>query len=412
MCRHGDPNTGLDGNSVRRWEAGERWPEPRFRRHLVLVFGKSASQLGLLTPEELAARPSEASRAPGVLSAIIRRTSDNKSPSGLFVASAGLPEESTLNLLLAQSDARSRGVTTLDSATYDGVTSSQWSMYWSMSSDALYEAAIAHTHLGVHLLRSANGRIRHDVARSVAQSALLVGRLGVFDLRQPAVAERYLAAALLFAREGRDPALSAAAMAHQGLAHSFSGRHRDAEAAMIGARAHLRRIGGPRLRSWVHAVSAEIVSRGADARSTQRHLGRAEAVLDGAGDDPGWLDFYDVSRFPGFAGNAQLLVGQPAVAATYLRQALEELAPEASRQRAVLLFDLATALAASDAEEAATHGAAALEVLASDWYAVALERLPKLLKVLDGTGFESALEEQAAELILGRSYSSGAGILL
>lgn len=303
-------------------------------------------------------------------------------------------------------------MTTLDSATYNDVTSAQWSMYWSMPSEALYEAAIAHTHLGVRLLRSANGRVRYDVARSVAQSALLVGRLGVFDLRQPAVAERYIAAALLFAREGRDLTLSAATMVHQGLAYSFSGQHRDAEAAMIGARAHLRRIGGPRLRSWVYAVSAEVVSRAADARSTKRYLGHAEAALGRSGDDPAWLDFYDASRLSGFAGNAQLLIGQSAVAATHLGQALEGLAPEATRQRAVLLFDLAMASAASDAEEAATHGAAALEVLASDWYAVALERLPKLLKVLEGTGYESALEEQAAELILGRSYGSEGGILL
>jgi hypothetical protein len=347
-----------------------------------------------------------------VSSDIIRRTIDIHSPSGLVVANVGLPEDSTLKLLLAQNAAPLRSVTTFDRTTYDAVTRSQWSMYWSMPPEALYEAAIAHTHLGIHLLRSAIGPVRQDVARSVAQSALLVGRLGVFDLRQPAVAERYLAAALLFAKEARDPALSAAAMVHQGLAYSFSGQHRDAQAALVGARAHIRRLSGPRLRSWVHAVSAEVVSRAGDARTTKHCLGRAEAALGSVGEDPAWLHFYDACRLLGFAGNAQLLVGQPAVAATHLRRALDELSPEAARQRAVLLFDLATASAATDAEEAATHGAAALELLAGDWYAVALERLPKLLKVLDGTGFESAIEEQAAELMLSRSYSSERGLLL
>jgi hypothetical protein len=30
-----EADTGLTGNTVRRWETGERWPDPRFRNHLV-----------------------------------------------------------------------------------------------------------------------------------------------------------------------------------------------------------------------------------------------------------------------------------------------------------------------------------------------------------------------------------------
>ncbi|MDR0359426.1 MAG: helix-turn-helix domain-containing protein, partial [bacterium] len=57
MSRCGDSDTGLTANTVRRWETGDRWPEPRFRKHLVAIFGMTASELGLLTPEELAVRP-------------------------------------------------------------------------------------------------------------------------------------------------------------------------------------------------------------------------------------------------------------------------------------------------------------------------------------------------------------------
>lgn len=53
--RPGEADTGLTGNTVRRWEIGERWPDPRFLKHLVTLLGKPASQLGLLTTEELAA---------------------------------------------------------------------------------------------------------------------------------------------------------------------------------------------------------------------------------------------------------------------------------------------------------------------------------------------------------------------
>ncbi len=57
MARHRELDTGLTGNTVRRWETGERSPDPRFRKHLVLIFNQTADELGLLTAEELAFRP-------------------------------------------------------------------------------------------------------------------------------------------------------------------------------------------------------------------------------------------------------------------------------------------------------------------------------------------------------------------
>ena len=46
MARCGESDTGLTANTVRRWETGNRWPEPRFRKHLVVIFGMTASGLG------------------------------------------------------------------------------------------------------------------------------------------------------------------------------------------------------------------------------------------------------------------------------------------------------------------------------------------------------------------------------
>ena len=52
MQAAGEPDTGLTGNTVRRWEIGDRWPEPRFRKHLVLVFGRwrLLTEPGRVTP--------------------------------------------------------------------------------------------------------------------------------------------------------------------------------------------------------------------------------------------------------------------------------------------------------------------------------------------------------------------------
>src|SRR5215207_534222 len=57
MRGDGEADTGLTANTVRRWETGDRWPEPRFRKHLVVLFSNPASELGLLTSEELGMRP-------------------------------------------------------------------------------------------------------------------------------------------------------------------------------------------------------------------------------------------------------------------------------------------------------------------------------------------------------------------
>ncbi|WP_434581962.1 helix-turn-helix domain-containing protein [Carbonactinospora thermoautotrophica] len=45
MERRGDKDTGLNRNTVRRWETGERRTDPRYRKYLVAVFGKPADQL-------------------------------------------------------------------------------------------------------------------------------------------------------------------------------------------------------------------------------------------------------------------------------------------------------------------------------------------------------------------------------
>jgi hypothetical protein len=54
MRQADEPQPGLNSDIVRRWETGDRKPEPRYKKHLVLVFGKPARELGLLSADELA----------------------------------------------------------------------------------------------------------------------------------------------------------------------------------------------------------------------------------------------------------------------------------------------------------------------------------------------------------------------
>jgi hypothetical protein len=39
MLRGGEGDTGLTANAVWRWETADRLPEPRFRKHLVVILG-------------------------------------------------------------------------------------------------------------------------------------------------------------------------------------------------------------------------------------------------------------------------------------------------------------------------------------------------------------------------------------
>jgi transcriptional regulator with XRE-family HTH domain len=55
-----EADEGLTAEAVWRWETGDWWPDPHYRKHLVAVFQRPASDLGLLLPAELEMRPETA----------------------------------------------------------------------------------------------------------------------------------------------------------------------------------------------------------------------------------------------------------------------------------------------------------------------------------------------------------------
>jgi hypothetical protein len=164
------------------------------------------------------------------------------------------------------------------------------------------------------------------------------------------------------------------------------------------AHGHARYAGGPALRSWLHCVAAEVTARtGAPDRSL-RHVRQAQDSLATSGTDPLWLDFYDAPRLASFTGQAQLLAGRYAEAAVSLEDALAGLDPNATKQRAVVLFDLASAHAAEDAEQAAHDVNQAFDALEQGWYATAYERIPQVKAALAGTPYASTLEDRVKAL--------------
>ncbi|MBB5159306.1 XRE family transcriptional regulator [Saccharopolyspora phatthalungensis] len=407
----------MNGHTCRRWETGERRPEVRFRKHLVLVFGLEASGLGLLTSEELSLRPCDDEHG-----SCVRR---------LLIMSAGLPESFTrqqfvrgvvgfgLLPLIAPLDATAEaadtlayageadsGVNSASAAAYAEITAAQRALYWSAPPQELLNAVAEHTRFGVRLMqRTSHSEHRRRLAFALTESALLSARLAFFDLRDADRAGRFFDTAREASLEARDHALSAAVLAHNSFIPGFA---HDKEAALpliAAAHAHAKHAGGKLLRSWVHSVSAEIAAKLGEVQASLRSIGNAQDALvaEGGNPDPVWLDFYDESRLHGFAASAQLAAGRYAAAARNLTTALEGLGPHEGKQHSVLLLDLALAYAQEDADRSAAAVADALESLQKTWYGTAAERIPSVLTQLSHTPHARMLEDRVRALTSTRS---------
>jgi transcriptional regulator with XRE-family HTH domain len=98
MRRAAEAESGLNADVVRRWETGDRKPEPRYKKHLVLVFGKPASELGLLSAEELALCPAES--PPATTNALANEQHRSRAPDGDGWVVDGTPSRSCVVVYL------------------------------------------------------------------------------------------------------------------------------------------------------------------------------------------------------------------------------------------------------------------------------------------------------------------------
>lgn len=406
-----ETDTGLTANTVRRWESGDRWPDPRFRKHLVMLLGKPASQLGLLTPDELAARPTS-SESLDPLERLLSMVGD-RVPAGGFtrqrflyalIASGMLPSLMSLEaaaeviepLVLAVSRGGRVDARVLKS--YTTITAGQRELYWTAPADTLLPSALAHIQLGLQLLRDGDGEVRCGLAGSLAESALLGARLAFFDLRQVALAEWCFGIATTAVRESGDHALAATVYAHRSFVPGFAGDGAAAQPLLDAAAGHVRYAGGPLLRSWLHCVHSEVSARTGTPTQSVRHARQAEDSLSTRGEDPEWLDFFDPARLAGFLGFSQLIAGRTTESVVALDRALGQLDDRAGKQRSVILLDLATAHAVADAEQGMHLATQAFDQLEREPYGTAHGRIPALRQALDGTPQAQVLDERVRSL--------------
>jgi hypothetical protein len=271
-------------------------------------------------------------------------------------------------------------------ADYATINAALRRLYFSVQPSQLHPAVAEHSRLGTQLLAETTGVPRRILATALAETLLLLGRIEFFDLRQPDDADTTYVRALQAAGEADDPLLGAAILAHAAFIPGWEARRDDAAERMRAARTYARR--GPasaEFWAWLDAVEAECETLSGHTAEALRLINHAEHVLaEGSEhDSPAWFNWFTPVRLAAFKGNTQLKAGQPAQAKATLTGVLQALGPEDSKQRSVILGDLAAVeVAQHHPDEACDYAQQALDQLSTTWYATGMDRVNEVRRAL------------------------------
>ncbi|MFF2520051.1 helix-turn-helix transcriptional regulator [Streptomyces sp. NPDC058086] len=352
---------GVGVRQVRRWESeAPPWPQPEVGQALSRLLGQDLEALGFISPT-------------GVTPERRRRSALATAAAAVGLASVPTQAAAVLQPASVVAD-------------FEAVTRAHRRLYWSVAPAALHPSAMAHAALGLVLLSETAGQTRRGVAAALAETYLLAGRIEFFDLREPDHATQTLLRALQAAGEADDPLLGAAALAHTAFIPAWGGRRDEAVERMVAARTYARR--GPasaELLAWLDAVEAECETRCGNTRPALHLICHAEDVLAAGSEhaNPSWLDWFSPVRLAAFKGNTQLKAGHLPQARETLVAVLSALDLSEEKQTTVVLGDLAAVeAAAGQPEEACRYALRALDQLERTWYAMGMDRVREVRRVL------------------------------
>ncbi|WP_335983662.1 transcriptional regulator [Streptomyces sp. CA2R106] len=374
------PGFGIRGltvgvRQVRRWEsAAPPWPQPDVHRVLTHLLGQSMEELGFVPPWEESSRPARTPQQRGV---------------------ADVRAEARLGVVPRMVAATTQPPSV--ARDFEAVTRSHRHLYWSVAPADLHPSVLEHARLGVALLPVTADPARRGLAAALAESYLLAGRIEFFDLRKPDRAGETLLRALQAAGEADDALLGAAVLAHTAFIPGWAGEREAAAERMTAARTYARRgAASAEFLAWLDAVEAECETRCGNTRAALNLIAHAEDTLEEGAEHatPAWMDWFSPARLAAFKGNVQLTAGHLPQARETLRAALDELLPEAEKQRSVLLGDLAAVeAAAGDPQSACEYASRALEQLAVTWYAAGMERVREARRALTAWQHEPCVRD-------------------
>jgi transcriptional regulator with XRE-family HTH domain/tetratricopeptide (TPR) repeat protein len=366
--RHlGIPGFAISERQVRRWESSEPdWPQAEAQRVLAHLLGQDMAGLGFVPPWDGAEQPTG--------SQVVRRTAIAGSVAAVGMAVVPVAASAAQPATIA--------------ADYSAVTMAHRRMYWSVPPVQLHAALAEHARLGVALLPQTAGLTRQQLAAALGEEFLLAGRVEFFDLQQPDTAAETFVQALQAAGEADDKVLGSAILAHAAFIPAWRGARDDAIERMRAARTYARRgRAGTLVLAWLDAVEAEIETRCGNTRTALHLLGHGEDILaateEGAPAPPPWFDWFSPVRLLAFKGNTQLKAGHLPQARATLQAALDQLPAEESKQRSVILGDLAAVEAAAEnPQKACVYAEQALDQLETTWYATGMDRVRDVRRAL------------------------------
>jgi hypothetical protein len=346
---------------VRRWESARPpWPQAHYQRALRHV-------LGDLSMEDLGFSPAWGSTADP---SVHRMAAAASGASGAAPAVLPLPGGGDGHQPASAA------------AHYAAITAAHRRLYWTVQPVQMHPTVLEHARLGTALMSETAGAPRIALARALAESRLMAGRIEFFDLQDPDAAGDTYVRALQAAGEADDALLGAAILAHTAFIPGWVGQRAGAAERMRAARSYARRgQAGPEFLAWLDAVEAECETRCGDPRTALNLIRHAEEVLEKGAEQPPvpvpeWMDWFSPIRLAAFKGNTQLKAGHYAQARETLLGVLENLPADAGKQRSVVLGDLAAVAAAERKAEAACDWAMqALGQLSVTWYATGMDRV-------------------------------------
>lgn len=360
-------NYQVTDRQVRRWEsATPPWPQDEQQQVITRVLGLPVEQLGFTAPWN--------DNTP-TTSATTRRT----------VTAAAMATASTATLPLPTASAAGRQPASV-AADFATITASHRRLYWTVQPAQMHPVVAGHASFGTGLLTETDGLPRQILARALAETMLMQGRIEFFDLRKPDAAADTYVRALQAAGEAQDNLLGAAILAHGAFIPGWAGDHEGMVERMGAARAYARRgDASAEMWAWLDCVEAECETRCGNVRIALNLLHHAEDVLAaGSETQPAdWMDWFSPVRLQAFKGNTQLKAGHATHARTTLLAVLEQLPADSGKQRVVVLGDLAAVeIAEKHPVEACAYAEQALEQLAATSYETGMDRVREVRRQL------------------------------
>jgi hypothetical protein len=197
--------------------------------------------------------------------------------------------------------------------------------------------AIAH-------LRFITGRLEHGgrhLAAAASEAAGLAAWLAV-DQADDTSAGRHYRQAVGYARRSGSDTLAAYMLGSMALWAAEAGRANDAARLVGQARQSIPQPAPPTVGAWLAAIEATAAASAGDADATLAAWKRAETAV-AAGHDPmwPWLFPFDAAKLSGYVGASATRLRLPRTALPALTEALDGLGPARTKQRALVLADLA-----------------------------------------------------------------------